>query len=33
MIALAFAVFTAVLIIGRRELADVLAWAISHITR
>jgi hypothetical protein len=33
MIALAFAVFTTVLIIGRRELAEVLAWAISRITR
>jgi hypothetical protein len=33
MIALAFAVFTAVLIIGRRELADVVAWAIARITR
>jgi hypothetical protein len=33
MIALAFAVFTAVIIFGRRELADVLAWAISRITR
>jgi len=33
MIALAFAVFTAVLIIGRHELADVLAWAISRFTR
>jgi hypothetical protein len=33
MIALIFAVFTAFLIIGRRELAEVLAWAISRITR
>jgi len=33
MIALAFAVLTVVLIIGRHELADFLAWAISRITR
>jgi hypothetical protein len=33
MIALAFAVLTAFLIIGRREAAEVLAWIFSRVSR